>query len=64
MAWYTLQQRVFLYVAHVKYRSDRKYRRKFRRKFRGERVPSRQTVRKFVNKLETAGLFNSQETET
>jgi hypothetical protein len=56
MVRYTLEQRVFLYVTHVKYGSARKCRRKFWHKFRDERVPSRQTVHNLVNKLRTTGL--------
>jgi hypothetical protein len=37
----TLEQRVFLYDAYVKYGSARDGRRKFRRKFREEKIPSR-----------------------
>jgi hypothetical protein len=57
MVRYTLEQRVFLYVTHVKYGSARKCRRKLRRKFREERVPSRQTIHNFVNKRRTTGLL-------
>jgi hypothetical protein len=57
MVRYTLEQRAFLYVTHVKYGSDRKCRRKFRRKFRGERTPSRQIIHNLVNKLRTMGLL-------
>jgi hypothetical protein len=57
MVRYTLEQRVFLYVTHVKYVSARKCRRKFRHKFCDERVPSRQTIHNLVNKLRTAGLL-------
>jgi hypothetical protein len=53
MMQYTLEQRVFLYVIHVKYRSARNC----RRKFRDERVPSRQTIHNLVNKLSTTGLL-------
>jgi transposase len=56
MVRYTLEQRVFLYVTHVKYGSSGKCRRKFRRKFRDERVLRRQTVHNLVNKRRTTGL--------
>jgi hypothetical protein len=55
MVLYTLEQRVFLYVTHVKYGSARTCRRKFLRKFLDERVPSRQTIHNLVNKLKTTG---------
>jgi hypothetical protein len=57
MVWYTLEQRVFLYDPCVKYGSAGKFRRKFRRKFCDERVPSRQTIHTFLNKLRTTGLL-------
>jgi hypothetical protein len=38
------------------YGSGRKCRRKFRRTFRDEKVPSRETIDNFVNKLITARL--------
>jgi biotin operon repressor len=57
MVRYTLEQRVYLYVTHVKYGSARKCRRKFRRKFRDEKVPGRQTIHKLVNELRTTGLL-------
>jgi hypothetical protein len=56
MMQYTLEQRVFLYVTHVKYGSAGKCRRKFQRKFHDERVPSRQTIHNLVNKLRIVGL--------
>jgi hypothetical protein len=49
----TSEQRVFLYDTYVEYGSARK----FRRKFRDERVPSRQTIHNFVNKLRTTCLL-------
>jgi hypothetical protein len=57
MMLYTLEQRVFVRDTYVKYGYARKYRRKFLRKFRDERVPSRQTIHSFVNKLTTTGLL-------
>jgi transcriptional regulator of heat shock response len=48
---------VLLYVTHVNYRSARKCRRKFRHTFGGGRVPSRQTIHNFVNKLRTTRLL-------
>jgi hypothetical protein len=57
MARYTLEQRVFLYDTHVKYRSARKCRRKFRRKFRDEILPNRQIIHYMVDKLRTTGLL-------
>jgi hypothetical protein len=57
MVRYTLEQRVFLYVTHVKYGSPRKCQRKFSRKFRDERILSRQTVHYLVNKLRTTGFL-------
>jgi hypothetical protein len=57
MVRYTLEQRVFLYVARVKYGSAGKFRRKFRRKLRDERVPSRQTIHNLLNKLITMGIL-------
>jgi transposase len=53
----TLEQRVFLYVTHVKYGSARKC----RREFRDERVLSRQTIHNLVNKLRTTGLLVDKE---
>jgi hypothetical protein len=57
MVRYTLEQCVFLYNAHVKYRSARKCQQKFRCKFRDGRVPSRQTIHNLANKLRTMGLL-------
>jgi hypothetical protein len=48
-----VEQRVFLYVTHVKYR----YATKCRRKFYNERVSSRQTIHNLMNKLITAVLL-------
>jgi hypothetical protein len=50
MVRYILEQRIFLYVTHVKYGSAG-------RKFRDERVPSRQTIHNLENKLTTTGLL-------
>jgi hypothetical protein len=55
MVRYTLEQRVFLYDTHVKYKSARKRRRNFWRKFRYETVPSRKIIHNFMNKLRTTG---------
>jgi hypothetical protein len=57
MVLYTLEQRVFLYDTHVKYRSASKCRRKFWRKFRDGKVSSTQTIRSLMNKLRTTGLL-------
>jgi transposase len=57
MVRYTLEQRIFLYDAYVKYGSARKC----RRKFRDERVPSRQIIHNLVNKLRTTGLLVDKE---
>jgi hypothetical protein len=53
MVRYTLEQREFMYDIYVKYGSARKC----RCKFRDERVPSRQTIHNFVNKLRTTSLL-------
>jgi hypothetical protein len=52
-----LEQYVLLYDTYVKYGSARKCPRKFRRRFRVERVPSRQKIHNFVNKLRPTGLL-------
>jgi hypothetical protein len=53
----TLEQRVLLYDAYVKYGSARDVRRTFRLKFRDERVTSGQTIHNLVNKLISTGLL-------
>jgi transposase len=63
MVRYTLEQRVFLYDTYVKYGYAGKCRQIFRRKFRDERVPSRQTIYKLVNKLRTTGLLIDKKTK-
>jgi hypothetical protein len=57
MVRYISEQRSFLYDSYVNYGSAGKCRREFRRKFRDERVPSRKTIHKLVNKLRTTGLL-------
>jgi hypothetical protein len=53
MAWYTLEERVFLHDIYVKYNSACKN----RRKFCDERVPSRQTIHNLVNKFRLMRLL-------
>jgi hypothetical protein len=63
MVRYNLEQPVFLHDTYVKYGSATKCRRKFRRTFCNERVPSRQTIHNFMNKLTTTGLSTDKKTK-
>jgi hypothetical protein len=55
--WYNLEERVLLYVTHVKYGPARKCRRKLWCKFCDKRVPSGPTIHNLVNKLRTTALL-------
>ncbi|KAJ4441342.1 hypothetical protein ANN_11197 [Periplaneta americana] len=57
MAEYTLEQRIFLYDAYVKYSSARRCRREFEHRFAGVRIPSRSTIHDLVNKVRRTGSF-------
>jgi response regulator of citrate/malate metabolism len=61
MVRHTLEQRVFIYNAYVKYGSTRKCRRKFPHKIRDERFPSRQRIHNLVNKLRTGHLIDKKQ---
>jgi hypothetical protein len=57
MVHHTLEQRVFLYDAYVKYISAVKCQQKFQCKFCDEKVHSRQIIRNLEDKLRTTGLL-------
>ena len=52
---YTLQQRIFMYVSYAITSSCREVVRQFQANYPGVRVPSRVTVRLFVNKFRETG---------
>jgi hypothetical protein len=57
----TLEQRVFLYDASVKYVTDRKFQLNFRRNVRDDGAPSRQTIHNLMNKLRTGLLTDNKQ---
>ena len=58
---YTLEQRIFLYDAYVKYSSTGRCRRKFQHQFAGVRIPSKSTNHDLVNKVKRTRSFLNKE---